>query len=129
MNNLSDRELVNLANRGNETAMTTLYLRYRDWVNGMSRRFVGNDHDALDVMQEVFIYLFGKFPDFELRCQMKTFLYPVIKHIAINHATKSKRYVPLRDPGSEDGLQSTDPTPEIGSALRFAEMISGLTPE
>jgi RNA polymerase sigma-70 factor, ECF subfamily len=91
----SDQRLVAAANRGNRDAMETLYLRYRDWVVSFAYRLCGNRDDALDVMQQTFLYLFRKFPGFELRCQMKTFLYPVVKNLAIDQLRRRDRLVPL----------------------------------
>jgi RNA polymerase sigma-70 factor (ECF subfamily) len=63
-------------------------LRYRDWVYRLAWRFTGNREDALDVLQETFAYLLGKFPGFALTSKMTTFLYPVVKHLAV--ATRNK---------------------------------------
>jgi len=38
------------------------------------------------------MYLLGKFPGFELRAQLTTFLYPAVKHCAIRRRDKSRRY-------------------------------------
>ncbi|NLD37186.1 MAG: RNA polymerase sigma factor [Desulfatiglans sp.] len=93
--NLSDIELIKLANKGEESAMNTLYYRYREWVYGLAFRLCGNKEDALDVLQEVFIYFFNKFPGFELRSVLKTFLYPVVKNTAISQIRKKRKVVPL----------------------------------
>ena len=58
----SDQELIELANKGDPNAFETLYYRYRDWVYRLAWRFTGNQQDALDVLQETFTYLLGKFP-------------------------------------------------------------------
>ena len=78
----SDQELIELANRGDSDAFEILYHRYRDWVYRLACRFTGNGQDALDVLQETFAYLLGKFPGFELTAAMTTFLYPVVKHLS-----------------------------------------------
>ncbi|MHC5113357.1 MAG: RNA polymerase sigma factor [Planctomycetota bacterium] len=78
----TDAELVDAANRGDAAAFAQLYERYRDWVVAVARRFTSNEALALDVMQDTFVYFLGKFPGFELRAQIKTFLYPVIRHNA-----------------------------------------------
>ena len=97
----TDGELVQAANRGDREAFETLYYRYREWVYGLACRFCGNTHDAHDVIQETFGYFFGKFPGFELRAQIKTFLYPVVKHLALNRAKQSSRHVPLPEEHDE----------------------------
>ena len=87
----SDEALVAACNEGDEKAFEALYHRYRDWSVGLAYRFTHNREDALDVMQEAFIYLLGKFPGFELNAQMKTVLYPVLRSRSIDRLRKKKR--------------------------------------
>lgn len=86
----SDRELIDAVNAGDAKAFEQLYERYRDWVYRLAWRFTGQHQDALDVLQETFIYLLKKFPGFELTASMTTFLYPVVKHLALN--VKCRRF-------------------------------------
>jgi RNA polymerase sigma-70 factor (ECF subfamily) len=87
----SDQELVAELNAGDASAFDALYFRYRDWVVRLAQRLTGNSDDALDVLQETFGYVFGKFPGFVLTARMTTFLYPVVKNISIAHRRKRLR--------------------------------------
>jgi len=87
----SDSELIESINKGDPEAFESLYYRYRDWVYRLACRFTGNRTDALDVLQETFTYLLGKFPGFELTSSMTTFLYPAVKHISITINSKKDR--------------------------------------
>jgi RNA polymerase sigma-70 factor (ECF subfamily) len=93
----SDEELVNAANAGESAAFDALYLRYREWVLRVALRFTQDRDDALDVLQETFLYLLRKFP-----------LYPAIRNIAL--AQRRRRHgVPLRSPAAAaDPPASTD---------------------
>src|SRR4051812_10296442 len=62
----SDLELVEALNAGDASAFDALYYRHRDWVVRLARRFSGHGDDALDVLQETFACLAGKFPGFRL---------------------------------------------------------------
>ena len=84
-----DDQLVAALNRGDTSAFDALYYRHRDFVLRVARRFTGHDDDTLDVLQETFAYLFGKFPGFVLTARMTTFLYPVVAHLSL--AAKRKR--------------------------------------
>ena len=88
----SDLELIAAINGGDSVAFEALYLRYRDWVVGLACRFTGDETAALDVLQETFLYLLKKFPGFRLTSNFKTFLYPVVKHLAISTRDKARRY-------------------------------------
>ncbi len=102
-------------------------LRYRDWVHGVAARFT-RDHDlALDVLQETFAYVLGKCPSLKLTAEMKTFLYPVIKHTAIALRKKSLRFVSDDEalanldapPDPLGGPRDESPRAELASALRL----------
>jgi RNA polymerase sigma-70 factor (ECF subfamily) len=88
----SDQELVAAANAGDALGFEAIYYRHRDWVVNLGYRFCGDREMALDVLQESFLYLLKKFPGFELRCELRTFLYPVVKHLALNARGKAGRY-------------------------------------
>lgn len=88
----SDQELIELINEGDADAFETLYWRYRDWVYHLAWRFTSSPQDALDVLQETFTYLLGKFPGFSLTASMTTFLYPVVRHISLTVRSKSRRF-------------------------------------
>jgi RNA polymerase sigma-70 factor (ECF subfamily) len=87
----SDEALVDAANRGDVKAFETIYLRHRDWVVTLAFRFTANRDDALDVLQDTFVYLLRKFPGFRLTAGMRTFLYPVVKNLSISSRRKSRR--------------------------------------
>jgi RNA polymerase sigma-70 factor, ECF subfamily len=86
----SDLDLVAAVNRGQWEAFDQLYFRYRDWAYRLAWRFCGSETDAQDVVQEVFVYLAGKFrTGLDLRAGLTTLLYPAVKHTAL--AIKQKR--------------------------------------
>ncbi len=117
----SDQELVEFINNGDSEAFEILYYRYRDWVYNLAWRFTGDRTDALDVLQETFIYLLGKFPGFELKASMTAFLYPAVKHLAINIGRK-KRQSQLDEDNSAEistpiSTESTENRYELAAVL------------
>lgn len=114
----SDQELISAANAGDPLAFEVIYFRYRDWAVNLAFRFSGDREQALDVMQETFIYLLKKFPGFTLTCQMKSFLYPVVKHLALKARANSSRY----QSGEElfSGLEAPRAEPPSDEFLRAA---------
>ena len=104
----SDRELIELANKGDSDAFEALYWRYRDWVYRLAWRFTGNRADALDVLQETFIYLLGKFPGFNLTASMTTFLYPVVRHISITIRNKTSQFASEEKVLEESGAPKSE---------------------
>ena len=122
---ISDQDLVDAANKGDENAMQTLYLRYREWVYALAWRICGNREDAQDVLQEVFSYFFNKFPGFQLRSQLKTFLYPVVKNTSLNHIRKRKRIVPL-DESFAETIPDSSRAPDL-ELKNLLERLEGLS--
>lgn len=116
----SDQELIESANKGSPDAFEALYYRYRDWVYRLAWRFTGNQQDALDVLQETFTYLLGKFPGFELTASMTTFLYPVVKHLSIAIRSKSRRFTSDEDVISELAVPASKETEGSRSELAAA---------
>lgn len=98
----NDQQLIDAINRGDAEAFDALYHRYRDWVLAQAYRFTGSRDLALDVMQEVFIYVLSKFPGFELTARFKTFLYPAVRHCSIAAKKKTQRFA-----GDDDATAAT----------------------
>jgi RNA polymerase sigma-70 factor (ECF subfamily) len=118
----SDQQLIESINQGDSEAFEILYYRYREWVYNLAWRFTGNDSDSLDVLQETFTYLLDKFPGFSLSASMTTFLYPVVKHLAMNIVRKNRRFVSGEDdlikiPASEE--TSTGNRSELSAVLNI----------
>jgi len=89
--------------------LAAAYREHRDWVVALAYRMTGDRDDALDVLQDVFLWLFGRVP-VELTGTLRSFLYPAIKHRCIDRARRRRKVVPLRgdlelawDGGLEDG--------------------------
>jgi RNA polymerase sigma-70 factor (ECF subfamily) len=116
---LDDRELAARANQGDSGAFEALYRRHRDWVVSVAWRLSGNREDALDVLQETFAHLFGRFPGFTLTSTMRAYLYPVVKHLCISAARKRRNVVPINGSGVEPAAPEPahDWTPEFEARI------------
>ena len=116
----TDADLVALANRGDPAGFEGLYARYRDWVAALAHRFTGDDALALDVTQDTFMYLLGKFPGLKLTARMTTFLYPAVKNLSIAARRKARRLS-----GSPDEVLAALPTPAAGpGALEHQDLLA-----
>lgn len=95
----SDRELVELCNRGDRDeavqAFETLYRRHRDYVTRVALRFGADRDAAVDVLQETFLYLLKKFPPtgegLVLTAQLRSLLYPVAKNLTLSSLRQRAR--------------------------------------
>ena len=115
-------------NAMDEGAFDILYKRHRDWVFRMAWRIVGDQQLAEDVLREVFKYFLGKFPGFELTCQLRTFLYPAVRNTALSQVKSQRRFVHGEEAaGTINQLVSADHN-EAGSD-DLQTMVSGLKPD
>jgi RNA polymerase sigma-70 factor (ECF subfamily) len=110
----NDAELIAAINQGSHAAFETLYRRHRDWTVNLAFRFTGDEALALDVMQETFLYLLRKFPGFELRASLRTFLYPAVRNLSIAARRKAGR---CQAADAENEILANLPAPETGVAL------------
>lgn len=111
-----DLELVAAINAGGPgaaDAFEQLYLRHRDYALKLAMRFCGERSLALDAVQDSFIYVYKKFPGFTLTAKFTTFLYPVVKHNALNAKHKARRT--QGQPGG-DGGDPLDRRADTGAA-------------
>jgi len=111
--------LVARANQGEEAALVELYRAHRDWVVALATKLTGSREDALDVLQETFAYLFGKF----LTCNLRGFLFPVVRNLSISLIRKRARVVEL-DQAREEAAGRLTWLPEPVSDIE--RMVAGL---
>ena len=116
----SDVELIEAWRRGDADAFEELYRRHRDWVVTVAYRFCGHREDALDVLQETFLYVVKKMPALELRARFTTFLYPAVKNLALTRRKKAKRFASLP-------ANAPEPFELVGLPDESRELLTGLS--
>lgn len=100
----SDAELLSAYVAGDPLAFDTLYHRHKFFAIRLARRFVDSDADAQDVLQDAFLYLINQSAKLKLTAKLTTYLYPIIKNIAL---TKKRKKRPDHfDPVTLDTLRS-----------------------
>lgn len=92
-NDPSDRDLLKAHGRGDPDAFEVLYGRNKGAVFALCMRFGRDREEALDLLQEAFLYLSRIAPKQELRHRVVTLLYPVIKRGARD---RRRRVVPIQ---------------------------------
>jgi RNA polymerase sigma-70 factor (ECF subfamily) len=86
-----DAELATAAARGDRGALEALLARHIDRVNGICRRILGNEHDALDATQEALIAITRGIGSFDGRSQFTTWCYRVATNAALDEARRRTR--------------------------------------
>lgn len=86
----SDADLVMRAQNGATDAFETLVNRYRGRIYAMTLNMTGNDADAWDLSQEVFIKAWRSLGRFEARAQFFTWLYRITHNVVIDWSRRRK---------------------------------------
>ena len=62
-----EEDIVNLFKQGNPQAMNKLYKEYADYLTGVCARYISDEDDLKDILQEGFIKIFTQISTFEYR--------------------------------------------------------------
>ena len=89
---LSDTELINKAQNGDESAFNELICRYDRNVLSIALKYVNDKDDAKDIYQEVFLRVFKSLKKFEFRSEFSTWLYRITVNVALTYRTKKSKY-------------------------------------
>ena len=83
-------EVIRQASEGNKEAFRYLVEAYQAFAFAVSYRFVGNDDDAEDIVQEAFIRLWKSLPRYRQEIKITTWLYRIIANLCLDFL-KSRR--------------------------------------
>lgn len=93
---MSDDELVEQIQLGNEDAATELIKRYYASVLRYCRWHCSCIEEAEDLTQETFLKLFKSIPKYKGKGKFKMYLYTIANHLCIDESRKVRLY-PLED--------------------------------
>jgi RNA polymerase sigma-70 factor (ECF subfamily) len=95
---LSDVELVELVLAGEQAAFEVLVERYKDAVQNLAYRMLGNVTEAEDVTQEVFVRAYTQLATYKPAHKFSTWLLSIASHLAIDQLRR-RRFLalPLED--------------------------------
>ena len=125
MSGVTDRELVRRVQKGDDRAFDLLFHRYRFRIHGLVSRYISNQEDIEDVVQESFVKAFRALPRFRGDSEFFTWLYRIAVNSAKNFlVARSRRpmgsdvqideneagnaFEALRDDAGPEALMRTD---------------------
>jgi RNA polymerase sigma-70 factor, ECF subfamily len=115
----TDDALVSLTRGGDVAAFRELLGRHEEHLLRLALRFVRNEQDAQEVLQDVFVATWRKLPGFEERAQIGSWLYRVTVNAALMHLRMRKRRpklvdFPAADASADVALSEQDLAPNRG---------------
>ena len=99
---LSDQQLVERVQKGDNRAFDLLVLKYQHKIMGLISRYVHDNSEIEDVAQEAFIKAYRALPRFRGDSAFYTWLYRIAINTAKNYLVARSRRPPGRDVDVED---------------------------
>lgn len=90
MNELTEDILIR-AGQGDIQAFEEVYKASSSFVYNVAYRVIGNQEDAQEVTQEVFMSIYNKLKDFRFQSSFKTWVYRITANQAINRSKKESK--------------------------------------
>jgi len=87
----SDTELVARLQRGDDSAFEAIVRAHGGRLLAVARRFLGNNEDAQDAVQDAFIRAYKAIHTFEARAQLHTWLHRILVNTALMKLRERRR--------------------------------------
>jgi len=87
----TESELIKLAKRGDEESFEALILSCKSKAYNLAFRYMGNEDDALDALQESFIKIFRHLSKFNEESRFDTWVYRIVVNCCNDMLKKNKR--------------------------------------
>jgi RNA polymerase sigma-70 factor (ECF subfamily) len=109
----SDRELIGLIAGNDKSAMRILFIRHQVRVFRFLLRIVGNRENAEDLVSEVFLEVWRKAGQFEMRSQVTTWLLGIARHKALGFLRRQR--TTLCAEGVVESIEDPADDPEVAT--------------
>ncbi len=121
-----ESELIARCRRGDRAAFEELMRIHLDRVAGVARKFLGDEHEALDVAQEVFVAAHRILPTWREDAQLFTWLYRTTVNLC-SKRLRSRRKVLTAGNSAEPRATRADPAQRAELAAAIEEALGSLS--
>ncbi len=83
-----DRLIIERFKNGDSSAFGDIVLKYQDKIYNLCRHMLGNEHDAEDAAQDVFLKAYQALPKFQPKASLYTWLYRIATNTCIDYKRK-----------------------------------------
>lgn len=87
----NEKVLIEASLKGDTEAFSALILSHEKKVYNIAFRMVGNEEDALDISQEVFLRVYKSLKDFEGSSSFSTWVYRITSNLCLDFLRSKKR--------------------------------------
>jgi len=102
MQELSDSEIIADYLNGNKESLNILVGRYINLIYSFTYRYVGNEEEAEDITQDVFVKAWNNIKKFDQEKSFKTWIFSIAKNTALDWL-KKKKAIPFSNFENEEG--------------------------
>ena len=88
---LDDKALMDNLAKGDRQALRVLYERHAEFVHRVACRFAGDEEDARDITQSVFVTIMQSADRFRPDAKLTTWIHRVVVNRCLNHRAKASR--------------------------------------
>ena len=107
----SDSALIRRYGSGDASALEALYWRHAQRVWRYARYFSNDDEQAAEILQETFVRVAQHLKNFEERAQFTTWLFTVVRSVAVELSRRRARTPSLDDADMAERIPSDDLEP------------------
>lgn len=130
---MTDTQLVDLLQEGDEAAFTEIYERYWALLLRHARRMLKDDEETKDVLQDVFSNLWNNAESLDIHTSLSSYLYALVRNRILNQIARGKvkaSYLQTLEDFMDNGQVSADHyIREKQLALRIEEELALLPPK
>lgn len=121
-----EKLLIRRAKKGELAAFEEIVTAYERKIYNLAIRYVGNEQDACDMTQEVFLRIYRSIEKFKEECSLSTWIYRITANLCIDFirkdAAKSTVSLDVDDDAQEIQIASDDLASNPESALQNIEL-------
>jgi len=117
-----DQQLLECIRGGDRAAFRVLVHRYQRPLYHAAYRILGNEADAQDVTQVVFMRVAERLDDYDPSYKFFSWIYRIAVNEALNMARRDRRDEPLDDETPFEGPEGFDPERQV-SAMQLSEHV------
>ncbi|PDW01971.1 RNA polymerase sigma factor [Candidatus Viridilinea mediisalina] len=118
------RELIRLAQQGDQHALTQLVLGQQHYVYSIAMSVLKNPEDAADLSQEAFIRLFRALPQYNGESRFTTWLYRLVVNLCRDELRRRGRQVPIMPPNPDE--EQSDQMASVADEDRWSDPAQAL---
>lgn len=112
--NMPGSNLVERIRQGDEQAFEKLFCEYYYDLCSFAYQFTSCNERAKDLVQDVFVKIWNRRENWEIRRSVKAYLLKAVRNSAINHINKRGHRSEVRETFSKERLQNIKPSVDLG---------------